>query len=291
MRHKSSYAIKGIGIVLFLWFFLRVDRAALAEVFATASPKYLIAAFLLFPVIYGIKSLRWQKLMEAAGLELSFGLSARMYCAGLFLGILTPGKVGEAIKIPMLKSHNLPLRKGVIITVADRVLDAALLGSLALVGLLVLEQIHIPRRIIFICVILCMILLWQQRHRWLKQDMWKELQRILKAHCVQIVLLTILNWIVYFVQLALIAKSLSLTIPLVDFVSIMTIAGIVSLLPIAPAGLGTRDATLLFFFAEYGISPPQILAFSYSIFTLTIIAATCIGGYCLLTVSCKKESV
>jgi len=207
-----------------------------------------------------------------------------MYCAGLFLGILTPGKVGEAIKIPMLKSYNLSLKKSVVITIADRVLDAALLGALALGGLLVLEQIQIPKQILLLCLLFGVLLLWQQRHRWMKREIWQEMQKLLRTNTTQITLLTLLNWSVYFVQLILIAKSLSLAITLVDFISIMTIAGIVSLLPIAPAGLGTREATLLFFFAEYGIAPAQTLAFSYIIFALTIIAATCIGGYCWLTV-------
>ena len=61
-----------------------------------------------------------------------------------------------------------------------------------------------------------------------------------------------------------------MTVPVLPFLGIMTIAGIANLL--AVAGLGTREATLLFFFPRYGIASTLTVAFSLSIFALTITA-------------------
>src|SRR5207249_1031405 len=53
-------------------------------------------------------------------------------------------------------------------------------------------------------------------------------------------LLTIANWTVYYAQLTLIARAFGIMVPLLPFLGIMTLAGVVNLLAIAPAGLGTR---------------------------------------------------
>ncbi|PIR53258.1 hypothetical protein COU76_02090 [Candidatus Peregrinibacteria bacterium CG10_big_fil_rev_8_21_14_0_10_49_10] len=282
MNRKYLYAVKGIGIGFFLWFFLTADRASVAGALTMASPTKLVLAFLLFPLIYGLKSLRWQKLAQTVGLQLSFWEAAEMYCAALFAGILTPGKVGEAIKIPLLKAHNLPVKQGILITIADRALDAVLLGFLAVCGLFVLRQLPLAPEFMFLCVALGIVLAWTQKRRLKQETHWNDLRTLLGTHTVQIVVLTVLNWCVYFLQLYWIAQALSLEIPLIEFISIMTIVGIVSLLPVAPAGLGTREATLLFFFAAYNIPAHKILAFSYTIFALTVAAAVSIGGYCWL---------
>ena len=83
------------------------------------------------------------------------------------------------------------------------------------------------------------------------------------------------------------AVGFGISIDVPTFIAIMTLVGIISILPIAPAGLGTRDATLLFFFGSMNIPAEQSIAFSFTIFVLTIVASS-IGAYFWIKYPLKK---
>jgi len=272
MRRTIPYALKGIGIVLFGWILIRIDLQQAIESIAQASTISIVVAFAFFPVIYLLKSWRWHILAHAAGANTNFWQSVHLYMSGLFLGTATPGKLGEAMKIPALTARGLSLKDAMSITVLDRLLDVGVIGMVAIWAAGVLVSTTLAG--ILLACVLCTIAVAFM----LRRQVRKLLPAIgLRSWCPALAL-TALNWCVYFLQLWILAQGFGFSIALPVFVAIMTITGIISLLPIAPAGLGTRDAALLFFFGNLGIALEQIIAFSFTIFVLTIIASS-IGAY------------
>jgi len=132
MRRTFLYAIKGIGILLFGFILLKLDLRELATNFAKASPASVLLTLLLFLPIYALKCFRWHVLVRAAGANVSLRDSVQLYMSGLFLGIITPGKMGEALKIPVLRTQGLSMQDAVGITAIDRLLDVAILGLVAI---------------------------------------------------------------------------------------------------------------------------------------------------------------
>ena len=276
MQRSIRYILKGIGILLFIWILLQIDLDQAIESARHATPSLLVVGFLLFPVIYGIKSWRWHVLTKQAGITPAFQESAHVYIASLFLGIVTPGRIGEAFKIPWLRRRGLDMIASITVTVVDRLLDilAIALLSIAAVGILFGWEYSIIGLLVF-CII--GILLWVSQ-RWKKYFPQIRLVTPYKYRWHVPCLLTLLNWTIYFLQMYLLAQAFSLQIPLLPFLASITIAGVVSMLPIAPAGLGTRDATLVLLFSGYGIASTDTVAFSFSVFLLTI-CASLIGAY------------
>lgn len=276
MPRSIRYVLKGIGVLLFIWILLHINLDQAIGSAMRASPLMLGIAFTLFPVIYLIKSWRWHVLTKQAGISALFKESAHVYIASLFLGIVTPGRIGEAFKIPWLKKRGLPLSSCVTVTIIDRLLDAATLAIISIVAVGILfgwEYSAIS--FLFFCVVGMLL--------WISQKLVKRFLRIglltHYKHALYIpVLLTLLNWTIYFFQMYVLARAFSLQIPLLPFLASITIVGVVSMLPIAPAGLGTRDATLILLFSSYGIASTNTVAFSFSIFLLTI-CASMIGAY------------
>jgi uncharacterized protein (TIRG00374 family) len=70
----------------------------------------------------------------------------------------------------------------------------------------------------------------------------------------------------------LVARSLGIDTPIYILVAAFTVTGIVSLIPIAPAGLGTRDAALMWLLSGYGVEAHQAIALSFIMFVCLILS-------------------
>jgi len=84
------------------------------------------------------KGWRWRQLLRAQGLELSLHESTGLYAAGMLAGAVTPGKVGDFLKVPFLVSRGASVGMSVAASLLDRALDVGLVlavgcGSVALV--------------------------------------------------------------------------------------------------------------------------------------------------------------
>lgn len=285
LRRVLLICIKGCGVILFLWILSRIDRAQLVHALAHASLPLVFIGWCLFPVIYLLKSWRWHVLVTRAGVVQSFEMSFKTYCSALFLGMITPGNAGEAMKIAYLRSAGSPLKDATLLTVLDRLFDVFWIGLFALPSVFfLLRDRFLVLTLTLIAIGLCSVLALG-----IVQRMFGGLETLLreglrwKPHVI-----TLCNWAVYYVQLLIFARAFGIDVPLLPFVAIMTIAGSASLLAVAPAGLGTRDAVVLYFFTAYAVPPSLAVAFSFSVFILTL-AGSLIGGYCLLQLPVSKE--
>lgn len=84
---------------------------------------------------YTLRALRWQALSRAAGLRVPLLRNGLYYVAG-FAFAVTPGKVGEVIRLWLLRRHHAaPYRRTLSLLALDRVSDAVPLLALCLLAL------------------------------------------------------------------------------------------------------------------------------------------------------------
>jgi uncharacterized membrane protein YbhN (UPF0104 family) len=282
-----SLLLKGIGIVLFLWILTHIDSAQFVRSLASASFPFLLLGWLLFPAIYALKAARWHFFLRRAGIEQSYLTSYKTYCSALFLGTVTPGNVGETIKISFLHSAGASLKTATALTLLDRLYDVLWIGLFALPAVYFL----LPDRLLVLVVLLAGIGIALFVLRTLLKRSGENPRHLLSyGFQWQPHLWTIANWSLYFLQQLIFARALNLTVPVPPFIGIMTLAGIANLLAIAPAGLGTRDAVVLYFFSAYGIPAPLTVAFSFSIFVLTLLGSLIGLGFWLRLPPLKKPT-
>jgi uncharacterized membrane protein YbhN (UPF0104 family) len=85
-------------------------------------------------VDYAIRALRWQLLCRHIGLEIPLGRNTLYYLAGFALG-MTPGKVGEALRLWLLRRHHAAAYERTAgLFLMDRLTDALPLFLLCLIG-------------------------------------------------------------------------------------------------------------------------------------------------------------
>jgi uncharacterized protein (TIRG00374 family) len=82
-------------------------------------------------------------------------------------------------------------------------------------------------------------------------------------------LLGIPTWIIIYTQIYILGLSLDIEVPYLVFLMLYPIANIVAFIPVTSAGLGTREATLVFLFSFFGVSPEKAIVISLAGHLLT----------------------
>jgi uncharacterized protein (TIRG00374 family) len=302
--HLRQIAFRLIGLAILIVILLQLDlRATLATV-AEVRWGFLLLALAADPLQFGLKSLRWQKLLQMQGIRYPAGDAFLAFMAGLFLGLVTPGRVGEMGKALYLKQdQNLPVSEGLANVLMDRLFDLytiMILGTIGLVwfrllpscaltliaagtlgallmpvallserlagwGLMVLGQLPVVRR-------------YQDRASTATSRFQNGLRPLLSPALVLPLLLTALAYTVFFFQAWLLGQALALDIGIAYLVMCLSVAGVITLLPFSFSGLGTRDAILIVLFAPLGLVAEQAVAFSTLFFLTFYVGGGTVGA-------------
>ena len=97
--------------------------------------SYLLIAVTLNIPLFFSKSYRWYCLLKQQAIQYSVLQSCLVYMSSLYVGFITPGRLGEFTKAIYLKlDKNISLSKGMSSVIVDRLLDMYLLIILGIVG-------------------------------------------------------------------------------------------------------------------------------------------------------------
>lgn len=277
--------LRSIGIAIFLWILWSLNFRALLGHVRNADPLLLIASFGTIFAIYAVKALRWSRLTAIAGLKTSFREAWRLYNIGIFLGNITPGKLGEFGRVPYLRRAGLHAGTGTMLTILDRLLDVLLIAILAIAstGILFGRDWMLWSFLLGLGCGALGLVAWMQTHRLREEHDWLRFLKTLAdpKHALVLIALTAIGWALYYLWALLLARSLGIFVAPLPLLSAITITGILSLLPIAPAGLGTRDAALLALLAPFGVLPEQSVAYALLMFVLILLSSALGGWYWL----------
>jgi len=295
-----------LGIIIFVIILSRISPGRIFENIKNIKLIYLSMALLLaFPTLFA-KSICWNYIKKHQGINYNLKESFLMYCSGLYVGTLTPGRIGEVAKAFYLKKDGHSMGKSLVSTVLDRFSDFVFLLSFICLGSLFFltifqKQIFILIGGIIIVAIGFLIVLKIGLIRWLTnklfnklipqkyQKSWKlnfqdfinDLKSYKLKHYLIILLITIFSWFFYYLQMYVLARGLEINVPVLYLSISVTIAGLITLLPVSIFGIGTRDAALIVLFTPLAIATEQIVVFSILIL-LTSLFANFIGLICWL---------
>ena len=129
---KSGNWIRWIGILLLIVLIWRVDFSdTLALLRKISLPLFALVMLLNIPQVF-IKSYRWRGLLHAQKITYGVLPSFLSYFGSIFIGLLTPGRLGELIKaIHVSQDCNVSKSRALSSVLVDRLFD---LYALLLVG-------------------------------------------------------------------------------------------------------------------------------------------------------------
>ena len=277
MRREWLYFI---GIVLFGFILSRIDFLRLVTILLEADIRIVFLGLLLHIVIVVIRAYKWQYIMKKQELSYALWDCCVMYASGMYLGLITPGRIGEFGRVWYLKEgHSFGTSMWSVFL--DRITDFMMLALIASLGvwyfigevfmfLIVLGFVFIQMRSWegFTRSFLGFMLPKRYKKMVIENlsDFFAGLNGLSVLDGSWIVSLTVVVWVMYLFQVYLMSLSLQLPLSFAFVGFSVGISGLVSLLPITVFGVGTRDATFIFLFGLRGLGKESAVALS----TLTL---------------------
>ena len=302
--------LKLLGLALLAWLLARQDLPALAAALRGTRLDLFGAALLLFFPLVGLRAWRWRALVaDAAGPRLDGGAAFREYAATVFLGALTPGRVGELYRLRCVTRRGASLGGAAAPALLDRACDIAFLAGLGALALVVhAGGIGLRLQPVLLAALalgagLAAGLAFRKRaaglfqalaRRFLKtahaERLERELGNLLAAvrgvpprTWLASAAATAAAWAVFFTQRYMLARALDLDVGIVPLCTAMVAVALLVLLPVSILNIGTRDAALVLLLGAEGVGSEQALAFS-SLILLTLLANWGISCLFFLTV-------
>lgn len=300
-RSVLKLAIRLIGPALLVVVLYRLQDAHL--VLARLDRRDILpisAAMLLNALNYYFKVLRWDVLLHARGHRYSRLRAWTSFLSSGYLGLLTPGRVGDLLRIQYLRHDlQLPYADGLALLTVDRLCDlyvllaftalgiacfgAAITGHLALVLWLVVAITALAPLLLLLPRLLRRAAAFVYRKLPGDPDL-AGFDRFLAGlrhqrphHLLQAIFWTVLAFAINYGQGYLLAGALGLDLALLDIIGLLAVSSLLGLLPISISGLGVRELCFALAFPLLGHSPEAGVIYGLGVFFTIYVAAVLMG--------------
>lgn len=302
-----------IGIIIFVYLIYRLGVEDIIDAISQISPFYIVISLVLTIPVVIFRNYAWQLILKEQKIEVSFLTSLKILLIGYFYGTITPGYLGQVMRVPYLKERTGdPYGKlfiNVFIETAIRTLSLYVMmvvGALLIIGLFP-ELFHITFAWFVISTIILLYFIKKERGEKLLCFLIQcFIPKRAKSHFNRFVdtfyqdfpkirklffplFLGGFTWVIIFTQEYLIVLGLGLNIPYFYFLFLFPIANTAGFIPITFAGLGTRELTAIFIFSTlFFIAEEKIFVLSILGFLITDISISFIGFLLSLTETRKE---
>lgn len=274
---KAIGLLISLALLALIWWQVDVDVILAAT--AAADPWWLAAGLATIVPLTLVTAQRFRMLCRT---PISLSEAGRLILGASTLNLVLPSKMGDVAKgVVLTGRHGFGTKLAVALVVMERSLDMAALlfwGVLALLWVGVDQPLYLLAAAGVAALLVTLIVLlspgpraaalialigrrapgksgrwitgfadeWQAGTQWL----WAEPTRAVKVVAVSLAI-----WGGHLAQFWLFARALG-PVPFLDNMAFATLAILAGLLPFTMAGIGTRDAAILFLYREF-LSPGQ----------------------------------
>jgi uncharacterized protein (TIRG00374 family) len=316
-RGKRSWSgyLRLVGLLLLVFILSRLDLHRLLEIISRTNVTFLLAAVLLNVPHFFIKACRWRYLLGIQGIDYSLKDAVLAYMGSVYFGFLTPGRLGELVKVFHLKEDkSVSASRGMPSVIIDRLFDVylvilvgtvglwkfGLLGkvsNLAFLGLAVLAGapfLLLSKKVMDRVAWILYRLVPGERARGklgaYYEEFYESVRELMSWRLSIGGLLTAAAYFFFFLQCFCLARSLELgPLDYANVTFLMAITSCVTMIPISIAGLGTRDAILIFLFSSLGLGKEAAVSFSLLVLVAFYVAGGLMGLSCWLLKGSRKN--
>lgn len=284
----TAWPLRLLGPALLVGLVWTTDLGEIGTALATANPLRFAQATACWLLIAAVKAWRWRELLRAQSITLSYGQAWHWYMAGLFLGGVSPGRLGELVKVGFIRDLGHPMGRALFSSVLDRLLDLLVLPLVAVMGMALYGTVFADELVIGLGALGVMVLgagvLWRaqdqvrrviavavsalmpksvrEEARLTVDDFTRDFGALRGRDWALHGLVTAGCWVLYGGAAVLLADGLGLDIAPVWVGVAVLVAALAGLIPITVSGIGTRDAVLAGFFARAGVGAAPAIALS-----------------------------
>lgn len=297
-----AWGLRLVGPVLLVVLLWRLqDPGAIVELFRRAEVGPMVLALVLNLVPLWLKVVRWQVLLRTKGIVYPTRPALLGFSASLYLGMLTPGRVGDVLRIHYLR-HDTGARyaDGLAFLVVDRLADLWVLVGFTAYAIARWSALLSPdlARLGWVLVVGCIAaplpLFFPRIADPILRRVYRKVAREPEADgadaflvtlrasarkaAVPVLALTLLAYGVNFAQGAIIARSLGIDLSFIDAACLQSVQGLLGLLPISVSGLGVREAFFAAMFPPLGFTAAQGTAYGLGLFLGLYVSQVLLGA-------------
>ena len=287
-----------VGIALFVVILSSFDAGKIMAAVGQADGR-LLGVFLLFhiPIIL-LKARKWQIVLKVVGYPLQLGRATRCWLGGFAISLLTPGRLGDFARATYVEKTGGKLGKPILAVAVDRLVGIILLLVFSIIGVVFFVaflQVSLGFFSFIILVFIALIagVLGATRRNGVAFLLRPVARRVLpgkyrtdasaifagfyegiaafraqKMADLQVVGWGLFYWLLNIVQFAVLGEALGFGVPFSYMFLVTPLIILIDTLPVSFAGLGTREALLIFLFAAVGLTAEQAIGFSLAILVL-----------------------
>jgi len=305
-----------IGIAIFVYIVYNLDIEKIIVVFLSINPIFIICSLTLTIPRLIIRNTAWQIIQKEQKITISFFQSLKIFLIGYFYGSITPGYIGQLMRVPYMKEKTgAPYGKLFVNSLMETIIHTLSLYGMMLIGALLVmgvlpELLYISGTWVVLLAIILFYFVKRERGeklfrlliqylipKKLKTNLYRfvdtfytdfpEIKKLLLP-----LILGIFTWIIIFSQEYIIVLALGIDIPYLYFLLLFPIANVVGFIPITFAGLGTRELTAIFLFSTlFGVVEEEVFVFTILGFVITDIFTGFIGFILSLTETKKRNMI
>lgn len=279
----------------------KIDFDGFSSTLKKINLDYVLSGIFLVLPLAAIKAWRWNYLKKIQGIKFNFLDSFLIYNIGFAVGAVTPGKIGEIVKIYYLKNRNCSTGKSLVSVVTDRLMDLIYLFIFGYISVFFLfKEIKLKINLLYLLSFLSLItLVFIIKKGWHKKilkkiffslipqkyqtiwhtnfsDFFSDLKKIPPKKYAAAFIITLLSWLIYYLQVEIFAWGIGLKIPFILLAAAITVSGLATLLPISFLGIGARETILIIILGSYVKNISDLIILSQLIL-LANVAAIIIG--------------
>jgi uncharacterized protein (TIRG00374 family) len=274
------------------------DKAALwRSVLEADAWLFALALLLNVPVVH-LKVVRWRELLAGRGYHYPLGRSYAAVLSSLYLGMLTPGRVGDVLRVQYVKSEiDVPYAEGLAVTVMDRFCDLYVLAAVVALGTvhfataLDSELVYVSWVAVAIAALAPTLFLFKGpadllgralgrlSARWHTSlsALLEALRALTRKAALVAIPLTVACFSINYLQGWLIAHAIRVDLSFVDVASLLATTSLLGLMPISVSGVGVRELFLAVVFPALGFAAAQGVAFGLLVFVCNYVAIVIAG--------------
>ena len=270
-----------IGIIIFIYSVFALDTSKIIDAILSIHPLYIaIAIPLTIPRVL-IRNYAWKLIQEEQQISVSYWQSLSIFLMGYFYGTITPGYLGQLMRIPYLKEKTgQPYGKLFFNSSIETIVHTMSLYVMMFVGAILVigsfpELFNIT--IIWLIILFIVLIIFIRRERgerifqkivsWFIPKSFKDplydftgtfytdFPRI--RSLLPPLILGSFTWLLIFTQYYIMILALGLPIPYLYFLLLFPVANVASFIPISFAGLGTRELIAVIVFTTLFSVPDE----------------------------------
>lgn len=266
-----------VSLIILVIIYSKIDLSRLYSVFKGSNLFWLIASqMMIIPPLFFSS---WRlKIMAPKNVSMSLWLAIKLVLSAAVLNMVLPSKMGEVAKAAFMRDKNdSHTSMGLPLVIFEKTCDVLALVAWCVLGLALLPKdnwIIIPLTLGSLLILIVGVLLLASKRfasfflnmciKWgpgfiekycIKlRDAWALMHDYFwqrKKRLFTIVLMSLFIWFLHLVQIWLFIVVLHGKCDFVTSIGLTALSCFAGLLPLTFAGMGTRDAALIFFYRPY----------------------------------------